>query len=127
MAGIDSPSRKLRAALRDLVSRLEMCYAARLPKQEILAPWLPRDNQPDRLNQVHDRELSANRRVRSARSDNLEPSNPVTMLPTRSFNGLTQCPGNASVPCMAPNAEPAVAPLQSVSQPPRTAKPMVLV
>jgi hypothetical protein len=35
-------------------------------------------------------DLGANRRVRSARSDNLEPSNPVTMLRTRSFNGLVR-------------------------------------
>ena len=47
-------------------------------------------------------------------------------LRTRSFSGSTQCPGSASVPCMAPKTEPAVAPVQSVSQPPWTASPIVL-
>jgi len=65
--------------------------------------------------------------VRSASSEIRAPSKPKSALRTRSSSGSTQRLGSDRAPCIAPNAEPAVAPLQSVSQPPWTASPTVRV
>src|SRR5258708_33168026 len=70
---------------------------------------------------------SANGRVRSARSEMRELSYPLTELRIKSCKGSIQRPGNPRVPWSTPKAEPAVAPLQSVSHPPWTANPIVLV
>src|SRR5690242_20799868 len=47
----------------------------------------------------------------------------LPILRIKSCKGSIQCPGNPRVPWSTPKAEPAVAPLQSVSHPPWTANP----
>jgi hypothetical protein len=63
--------------------------------------------------------------VRSTRSVILELSNPAIALWIRSFRGSTQREGSAPAPNVAPKIEPVVAPVQSVSHPPSTARPIV--
>ena len=53
------------------------------------------------------------------------PSKPNTALRTRSSSGSVHCVGMAEAPHSTPATEPAVAPLESVSRPPRTVRVMV--
>jgi hypothetical protein len=55
------------------------------------------------------------------------PSKPNTALRTRSTSGSFHWSGTASAPVSTPATEPAVAPLESVSRPPRTVSVMVRV
>ena len=56
-----------------------------------------------------------------------ELSNPAMALLMRSLRGSTHRAGSAVAPNFAPKTEPVVAPVQSVSQPPSTARPIVLL
>lgn len=65
--------------------------------------------------------------VRAASSLIRTPSKPNTALRTVSSSGSFHCAGMASAPHRTPATEPAVAPFESVSRPPRTVSVMVRV